>query len=409
MSKILKIARQEFKMTAANKAFIIITLLGPFLIMAVTVLPMVLASGPNNLPEDSRLGLVGNIDENTFSELSAWLSYFKLNLTRLKNEEEAQKAVEQGEVASFLVLPTDLFANATISYFSKTGTDVYLFEKVKSGLASYIINKRFTQAGIDPALVQKLSQQPNISIYKLSPEGKDANQDFSLIFMTALSFIMLLYMTVLLYGQLIARSVVIEKTSKTVEIMLSSVTPRQLMFGKLLGVGLAGILQYLFWISLSLILTEFLGPLLNINLHLTIKPDILFSLLIFFLTAYFLYASAYTALGAAAEDERHVGSLSLPLIIFLIIPMVLISNIIMTPDSTLVKVLSFFPLTAQLVMFARLLILPPPLEEILLSLGLSLATIFLFMAAAAKIFRVGILMTGKRVGLLEIFKWLKVK
>jgi ABC-2 type transport system permease protein len=212
---------------------------------------------------------------------------------------------------------------------------------------------------------------------------------------------------VLLYGQMIGRSVVKEKLSKTVDVMLSSVLPKQLLFGKILGIGAAGILQYAFWILVAAGLIGFLGPAFDISLPEAINLTNFLYMAAFFITAYFLYASAYAALGSAAEDEQHLGQLAWPLLLFLIVPLVMISPIVMNPSSTLIRVLSLFPMSSPLVMLVRVLVEPPPAWELILCFALLLVAIYLFATLAAKIFRTGILMTGKRPTIGEIVRWVK--
>ena len=218
---------------------------------------------------------------------------------------------------------------------------------------------------------------------------------------------MLLYMTTLLYGQMIGRSVVVEKTSKTVEIMLSSIRPLDLLFGKLLGRGMAGLVQYGIWISVALLLIQVLGPAVNLTTSISLKPAHFGFLILFFILAFFLYSSIFAALGAGAEDEQHLGQLSWPFIMFLVIPMVLISPIVMNPTSLFVIILAYFPLTSPIVMFVRVLIGNPKAWEILICIAILISTIGVTILLSAKIFRVGILMTGKRMKVKEILRWIR--
>jgi ABC-2 type transport system permease protein len=212
---------------------------------------------------------------------------------------------------------------------------------------------------------------------------------------------------VLLYGQTIGRSVLNEKLSKTVEIMLSSVSPMDLLFGKVLGKGLASLVQYGVWIGVSLAFITFVGPRLGVTLKLAITPAILGWLVVFFVLAFFLYSAIYAGLGAASEDEQHLGQLAWPVIVFLVIPMVLISPILTSPNSALVVGMSLFPLTGAVVMFMRILVGAAPRWQLWLSIGLQLVSIAAMIALSAKIFRIGILMTGRRFKLGEILRWIR--
>ncbi len=208
---------------------------------------------------------------------------------------------------------------------------------------------------------------------------------------------------------MIGRSVVQEKTNKTVEVLLSSVSARALMFGKILGLGLAGLVQYAVWIGMGTFALKVLGPALGVGLPGSVTMQSFFWLALFFVLAYFLYAAGYAALGAAAEDEHHLGQLAWPLIIFLIVPMVLISTMVMNPSGPLVMALSFFPMTSPIVMLVRVLVSTPAWWELALCLGLLVGTIYGIAILGAKIFRVGILMSGKRPNIGEVLRWVRVR
>jgi ABC-2 type transport system permease protein len=233
---------------------------------------------------------------------------------------------------------------------------------------------------------------------------KKKSSDFITILTTGLTLAMLLYMTVLLYGQVIGRSVLTEKTSKTVEIMLSSVRPMDLLFGKIFGKGLASLLQYGIWVTISAAVLKVIGPRLGVSIGAGLSMSTLAYLVLFFVLAFFLYCSLYAALGAASEDEHHLSQLAWPVIIFLVIPLVMILSIITTPRAPVIVGLSLFPLTAPIVMFLRILVGAALPWEILVSIGLIIATTAAVIWLSAKIFRVGILMTGKRFKFSEVLR-----
>ncbi len=407
MNNMFKIARQEFKMTAANKAFIIITLLGPFLILALTVLPTMLAQNSAGIESETRIGISG-IDTRFFGVMENSLAETNIEVFREDDIEALRRDVAEDKIHGFLAIPENYLESNDYTYYSKSGTDLMVYETLKGTIGYLVVGERLQNAGLDPAQVSALSSKPGMVHKKVVIGGEEKEgQDFMTILFTALSFAMLIYMTVLLYGQMIGRSVVNEKTSKTVELMLSSVSPRQLMFGKIFGIGFAGIVQYSFWVLMGLVLIKFIGPVFNLSIPQSLTPGNLVFLVLFFVLAYFLYSSAYAALGSAAEDETHLGQLGMPLIFMLIIPLILVSPIVMNPGMGLSVVLSFFPFTSPLVMLTRVLVDTPPVWEILTAVGIVILTILLMIWASAKIFRVGILMTGKRLKLGEIIKWVR--
>ncbi|MEW5814913.1 MAG: ABC transporter permease [Spirochaetota bacterium] len=405
MNKLWKVVKQEFKMTAANKAFVIITIIGPILIFAVSVLPGLLSMNLG-IPPDTRIAFIGG-DEGIFRELANILEPRNIILARGKDFALLKQEVLKGNYQGILRLPDNYINASSFQYFSKTGTDIVVSQTLEGTLGYLIFSKRLAQEGIDPGKIASLSVRPKLETEKLSASGVSEKQDFGTIIMTAIGFIMLIYMTVLLYGQLIGRSVVMEKTSKTVEILLSSVKPLDILFGKILGKGLAGLLQYAFWVGMAMVLIKIIGPALNTRLPAGLNLGSLGFLVLFFILAFFLYSSAYAALGAGAEDEQHLGQLAWPLIMFLVIPLMMISPIVMNPGSPLVLFLSYFPLTSPLVMFIRILVDIPSLGEIGLCVAVLIVSIAGMVYLSAKIFRIGILMTGKRFKLGEIVKWVR--
>jgi len=409
VNKLFKIARQEFRMTAANKAFVIITLLGPFLLLAITILPTLLSQRGGGIAQGITVGVTGlDPDHWTALNKAAGLAGFSLQRGTTGEAAALKEQVRQGTLDGLLVIPENYLEADSFSYYSKTGTDIMLIQTLEEMTSRIITTARMAREGLDPGLINNLSRRPWFRVLKASGGETEEGQDFLTIMLTCIAFMMLIYMTVLLYGQMIGRSVIKEKSSKTVEIILSSVTPGDMMFGKLLGIGLAGIIQYSFWITLALSLSRLIMPALGIESAITgVTPVNMAFLALFFVLAYFLYSACYAAIGSGAEDEQHMGQMGMPLLLFLIVPMVMVSFIVMNPGSPFTTALSFFPMTAPLVMLMRIVIAMPPWWEILLSVVLIMITTIWVVIAAARIFRIGILMTGKRFTLKEMIKWMK--
>lgn len=414
MPKLFAVARHEFKMAAANKVFIILTILGPFLLLGVTVLPGLLAANPSLISDGVPVAVSGG-DAGARAAVREAVEAQKRTLVDAGEDEEAvaeaKAAVLAGTYAALVHFKPG-WESSGASLFTKTGTDAMLYGTVEDALDSYLRAGRIARSGLDPAVVEELTRDVPLAIVKLGADASEAESgedDFVRTLFTAMSFVMLVYMTTLLYGQMIGRSVVQEKTSKTVEIMLSSLSARDLMFGKILGLGLAGLLQYSVWTGIALLASQVALPLLGMAAPPAVSPANLGWLVVFFVLAFFLYASGYAAIGAAAEDEHHLGQLSFVFLVFMIVPMVLISNLIMSPSSPLAIGLSLFPMTSPIVMLIRVLIAPPPAWQLALCLALLAAAIYGMAAAASKIFRVGILMSGKKAKPAEILRWLRTR
>jgi ABC-2 type transport system permease protein len=411
MPKLFHVIRHEFRLAAANKVYVVLTILGPFLIFAVTVLPSLLTRSPGTMAGGKPIAILG-AQPALYQSLDASFKGMGIEVLAADSEEGGKKAVMEGKVISLLTIEAGWPDAGKAVWYSKTGSEATIYASAQAVLASAARGERIAASGIDPALVSKLLADPGFEVRKLEAGGKEVTkneQSFIQVLFTAMTFVMLLYMTVLLYGQLIGRSVVTEKTSKTVEVMLSSVTSQDLMFGKILGLGLAGLLQYAVWLSMATVLTQLVGPLFHLAIPAGVTAANLSWLVLFFILAFFLYASAYAALGAASEDEQHLGQLAWPLLLFLIIPLVMIGSLVTNPESPLAVALSLFPMTSPIVMLIRILVAPPPFWQILLCVALLALSVAGMAILAAKVFRVGILMTGKRAKLKEVLRWIGVK
>jgi len=403
MNRTLILAKFHFKATAMTKTFLVVTLIGPLLIIGLAVVPSLLTEKMFTMDSGAVIGLIGG--EDSFRDEIIAASSGALTLHSYDDETAVRSALDNEDIGGYLHIPSN---DSPYRYYSPSGTDIVAFETIKGIVGQLVVTKRMAAKGWDPVEVNEMTRPPRFEALKMEEDLEDASeQDFGSLIYTAIGFIMLLYMTVLLYGQMIGRSVVTEKSSKTVELMLSSVKPWELMFGKILGIGLAGIIQYLFWIGVSAILILVVGPQFELSLPSALNLGNLFYLLLFFILAFFIYASLYAALGAASEDEQNMGQLAWPLLIFLIVPMVMIAALVASPDGALTKGLSLFPLTAPLVMFVRILVKFPPLWELLLSIGLMVLTIIGVIWGGGKIFRFGILMTGKKGSLKDVMSLLR--
>jgi len=407
--KLWRIMRMEFRLTTANRAFLVLTILGPFLIIAVTVLPTLLAERQaTSEAQEPRIAVV-NADPEFLEDLEEDLYRFGIIASAFgRDRAELNELVSTGEYAGYLILPDDLADATRIEYVTTNINDPRITETLKSVIGQSVVELRLKRAGYDPEREASIIQPPAVEPRLLPRPGEEESKDVMTGLVAGLTLVMLLYMTVLLYGQSIGRSVLGEKLSKTVEIMLSSASPMDLLFGKVLGKGLASLLQYGIWIAASLAFIELVGPRIGVTLELAITPAILGWLVLFFLLAFFIYSAIYAGLGAASEDEQHLGQLAWPAIVFLVIPMVMIWPIISRPNSAIVVALSIFPLTGSVVMFVRLLVgaVQAAMWQVWLSIGLQFATIVVLIALAARIFRIGILMTGRRFKLREIARWI---
>ena len=398
MNKLKVLVKYNFRRTASKKSFIILTIIGPVLIIAMAILPGLLAQRSMSTGTDVSIAVYGS-GGGLAERLSQSASGF-LTVSITDDFEEARESCIEGEIDGVLVLPDDAADAGVLSFYTASGGNIVMTETVRNTVGGILTGIRAAEAGISPDQIRKLTAVPALDIVQISRDGGDkAGQSFNDYIYTAIAFIMLLYMTTLLYSQMIGRSVVTEKTSKTVEVMLSSVRPTTLMVGKVAGMGLAGLTQYAVWIAVSLLLLKVVGPALELELPPLLSVDILGYLILFFLLAFFLYSGLYAVCGALAEDEQSYGQLQIPFIIPLVVPMVMISYLVMNPDAPVSVFMSFFPLTSPMTMFVRVIVSNPGTLQIILSVVIMLLTITAVAFGSGKIFRIAILRTGKSMSL----------
>jgi ABC-2 type transport system permease protein len=222
-------------------------------------------------------------------------------------------------------------------------------------------------------------------------------------------------MTVLFYGQIILRGVIEEKSSRVVEIMLSSLRPFQLMAGKVLGIALVGFTQYAIWALFGLgasrygksVMVGFISEAQNFDFKFNIPPYIFIFFVVFFILGYFLYGTVYAAIGSMVNSEKEAQNLVMPVTMLLVVPLLLMVFIMKNPESTVSVALSMIPFFAPVLMLLRVCILLPPIEQLAGSILILFLTILLMIWLSSKIYRVGILMYGKRPSFKEIVKWMR--
>jgi ABC-2 type transport system permease protein len=221
-------------------------------------------------------------------------------------------------------------------------------------------------------------------------------------------FMMILYMTVMIYGISVMRGIIEDKTHRVVEILLSSLTPFQFMMGKLIGIGAAGLTQSAIWIIFAGLISVYSQQFFHVSLSSGILPVTLLAFfLAFYILGYFLYASLYTIVGAICSSEQDAQNVQFPIVFLMMIPIMVNFYLIQNPGSMASMMLSLIPFFAPIVMFMRINILMPPIWEIVACLLILLLTIFFSIRLSARIFRVGILMYGKRPTLPEIVTWVR--
>ena len=248
MRKTYLVARHEFRQTAGNLLFVLMTILGPFLLIGISVVPSLLMMNPQVLegkttillvspPEELKALLITSVDSQAYQ--------FKT----IASFDEGKALLADNKVKFLLEFPQGWPQTGAYTVLSANDLDYQAFSQFREKIQTYVVDKRMLQKGIRAEETRELIAPASVIVKNLKDSGSAKPEEFVGKMLLTLAFLMLIYMSVLLYGTMIGRSVVTEKASKTVEMILSAVSSRQWMVGKILGMGMAGILQYLVWIT----------------------------------------------------------------------------------------------------------------------------------------------------------------
>jgi ABC-2 type transport system permease protein len=411
--RLLFVVRREYLERVRSKAFLAGTVLGPILLAAFTVLPSALMARQRGKP--LRLAVLdesGGLRAVVESALAARQVDGKRRFEiRPAGEgppgvvrERLKRAVLAGEIDGYLFLPGDALERSVAEYHGRNVSNVMDIGLLDRALDDALIGVRLESAGIDGGRVKHVMRAVDLKTLQLSETGE--REDRGASFFMSLILLMTLYTTVAMWGAALMNGVIEEKTNRVVEVVVSSISATELFAGKLLGIGAVGLTQFLVWAGFLLGLSTYGGAVAMGGARLPEIPLHVAALfVVFFLLGYFLYGAMYAAVGAAVNSQQEAQSLVFPVMIPLILGVMLFPMVLSSPDSPLSVACSFVPFWTPLLMFLRVTTLTPPGWQVALSIALTLATVVFLNWAAARVYRVGILMYGKRPTLPEILRW----
>ena len=321
---------------------------------------------------------------------------------------EARREALAGRLDGYLALGPDALATSRVEYYGKNVSNMVDLQLVEKAVEEALVGRRLAQEGLDGARVKSLTRKVGLRTIRLTATGEREDRGGS--FILALMLFTLLYTTVLMWGAAIMNGVIEEKSNRVVEVIVSSLPTSHLFAGKLLGVGAAGLTQVVVW-SLTIAGFGIYGAAMASSNGLPVpelQPLLLVCFVMYFLLGYFLYGALYAAVGSAVNTQQEAQSLAFPVMMPLILGFVFFPAVLSSPDSPLSVALSMVPFFTPMLMFLRITALTPPLWQIVLSVVLTVATVAGVTWAAARVYRVGILMYGKRATFPEIVRWARM-
>ena len=408
MSQTIKIIKWEYLNRVKTKLFLFTTFLAPVLFALLSILPSWLAT--LDPEKTSKIGLVYNIEhENLISRFKIETDkqfktkdgYPQFIFEKYEYEEVALDSVLNKVIEGYLFIPKSILDTGYANYYSLSLSNINVYTNIKRILNQVVIEKRMLDSNIDVSLIGRLSQNVGFETYEIDKfgESKIGNKIASLL--VPMIFVLVLFMVIFTSGQLLLRSVMEERTNRTIEILLSSVTPDQLMRGKILGLGLLGITQMAIYILTAFIANYYKDWGI---LEYTQIPI----LLIYFLLGYLFYACIFAIFGTFFTSEQEAQQSTSIITFIAITPFVFGSYFISNPGSTLTVIASYIPPLTPFMMIMRIGMGTVEISEIIYTTILLVVFCWLMLKLSGKIFRITILMYGKKITVKEIYKWMRV-
>jgi len=436
MNHLPLIIKREYLTKVKNKSFIVMTILSPIIMIALFAVVAYLSQLNNNkertisiLDESGQISSIfKNTDNTTYNILN--------NISLVDAKAQVEEKGEYGLLHIANNQDLDEMAKS-IRFYSEDTPSLTLISGLESKLEKKLTDLKLQEGGVD---IEKITaSRTSIDIAQESYQGEKTSKMDNIVKLAFGGFAgYLLFMFIIIYGNMIMRSVIEEKTSRIIEIIISSVKPIQLMMGKIIGTSLAGITQFVIWIILGTILLTVVSLVFGIDLAAMQTPqqemmnqamqspevqgqmqnlmsaiynlpiaNLVIAFILFFIGGYLLYSSLYAAIGAAVDNETDTQQFMLPILMPLILAVYVgVFTVIEDPHGTVSTVFSFIPFTSPVVMLMRIPFGVPIWQQII-ALVLLVGTFMFTVWFAAKIYRVGILMYGKKPSYKELYKWLR--
>ena len=438
-NKVVTVIKREYMTRVKSKGFLVSLFLMPVLMCGLVFLSSFLAIMEDKTREMRKLAVIDETGE-IFAEMQAAIAghstfqhkgelVYQLHEASATTEEERtalRERVNTKDFYAYLEISKDVFANGEVRFYARTATNFEVQNALRRIISDIVRDRRFAESGYSRDEVSQLMRSVRFNAYAVkSSRGKDGEAQVESPIETGARLglgyllVFVLYLFVIIYANSVMRSVLEEKTTRIVEVIVSSVKPHQLLLGKLVGVCSVCLTMFAIWVLFGVLLVMNIEPLLGIfGIHSlptqfilvigTIKAsstEILTYFFVYFIIGFFMYSTLYAVVGAICSSEEEAQQTGGPLTMLIVVPFILMFQLFRIPDSTVSVLLSHVPFFSPILMFMRINVLMPPLWEILLNILLVCATVLLVTLISGKIYRVGILMYGKRPTLRQLWQW----
>jgi ABC-2 type transport system permease protein len=402
------IAKREYLERVRTKAFLVATILIPVLMVAFVVGSAILAKSTRStshliiVSKDTQLvmDLQDQLKKGDGSQMTVDTMAPGDGVRAMLDQELADQSID-----GYLWITPAKSANdrPAFDFKPRSKADISTSSVLKDALQTVLVRERLTHQGMVASDVDSMMAPVTIDTSSSSGKSKSVNGSFAVAYI----LFFLMYMVVMLYGMNVARSIIEEKTSRVFEVLLATITPEEMLAGKILGVGSVGITQILIWMLAALILAPISGMMGSgsFSFSITVVQAIFFVL--YFIFGFLLYSSMAAALGSMTNSEQELQQLNMFLVLPLAFCMLMIPVVTTNPGGTWARIVSLIPFCTPLLMNFRVSLAMPQPWELALSFVLMSLTIYAVLWIASRIYRVGILMYGKKPNLPEILRWVK--
>ena len=404
MNRILNILKWEFMVRFRSKIFLI-SLFMPLILVVFSIVPaMLMEKGGDS---EVKVGIVNHARHITTD--------FKLNIERkyrlddekpkywffdYENFDEAKAGLLKKTLDVVMVIPAGIMDTANAEFYARSLSNFKVMDELRNTLSHTVILMRMSEQGVAVEMAESISKRVRMDSFEINKEGELTEGNELMVFLGPFLFVFLLVMAVFINGQLLLRSVIEERTNRMVEILLSTVSARELMTGKILGLGLLGMVQILFYLAMGIVF----GMVKGIEI---VRFDELPILFMYFLTGYFFFAAIYATLGTLFDNEQDAQQSMSIVSLIAMVPLMGSFYFMANPTALVTKIFSFVPPMTPFMMILRISSDAAEPWEVAATIVLMILSVWGMMTLAGKIFRTALLMYGKRATLPEIWRWIR--
>ena len=425
MDKLWVITAREYLERVRTRWFLFSTVFGPVFFALLMIVPAILARRTKASEEVSRIVVFDATGHQLGRRVADGLSVGMIGDTARTRVEEltpnrlaaaestATRQIVRGELTGYLVLDSAALGGRRVRYAGRNASAEADMDLIRRVVRESVMQTRLEMAGVEPDRSASLVRtQLEFDLERITDRGRGGSATVSVRF--ALVILFTLYMALMLYGQAVLRGVMEEKQTRVAEVVVSSVEPWKLLGGKVIGVGAVGLTQFAVWISSAILLLRYRGEILErlgASAMSFNPPDVTIGmgivLMLFFVTGYVFYSALFAAVGAMVSSEQEAQQALMPIILLLVSSFVFFPPILSKPTSGLAHTLSWLPFSAPIVMPLRIAVIPVAAWEVAVSLISVAAGSYIAVWIAARIYRTGMLMYGKRPSMREVARWLR--